>query len=428
MKSDTPALSPLYLPEGICRVCEVAAQEDFVFCVNGENYSVPLAEAVFLSPRVFSLLKSDITIRFFKITDRGIDQRHFEPLLEIVRGRRVRVAGSSRLSFAKLSSQLGNTSLIQLYLGLGDGDTVIEPVYRASSGFDLTVYSRESLLSLNFATLAQIVGSDTLRIESEDWLLDFIIELGDEYRDLMGFVKYDFLSAERLRTFLDEFDYRDMSDEIWTSLVRRLRGEMPTGENPNRYRQAPAASPSGFGFSSTIVSEFPAVLSVIEAKNARLLYRGTRDGFASSNCQSLVVGHSNLLIIVETTEGWIFGGYAHCKWPENDWVGDPSWKSFLFTLKNPHNIHARRFGMTSNGKDHVLYAYPSGGAVVWMGYSGAIGLLPEWNRNSKSHNNGFADWNCSSNTFENDSGHVGETLFTGSRTYTVKEVEIFEFW
>jgi hypothetical protein len=418
---------PLYLPEGICRVCEVVAREEFVFCVNGEDYSVAVAEAVFLSPRVFSLLQLDVTIRLFEINDAKIEQSQFEDLLGIVRGRPVKVAASSRVSFLRLSSRLGNFDLVQMLLGLMDEETVIQPVSGAAVGFDLTAQSRTSLLALDLETLAQIFGSEELRIESEDWLLDFILELGEDYRDLLSFVKYEFLSSGRLSTFLDHFDYRNLTDEIWASLGRRLRGEKPTGQASNRYGRAPSVQSSVSGFASTIVSEFPAVLSVIEGKNARLLYRGTRDGFGGSNYHSRLVGHSNLLIIVESSRGWIFGGYAHCKWPEYDWVGDHSLKSFLFTLKNPHNIPARRFGMKSSGQKYVLHPNPAGGYLLWMGFNGAITLSTDCNRSAKSSSPGFVQTN-EYPTFANDSGYDGPTLFTGSTTYTVKELEIFEFF
>jgi hypothetical protein len=208
-----------------------------------------------------------------------------------------------------------------------------------------------------------------------------------------------------------------MTEDIWTSLVRRLRREKPA-EIPGRHVKLL----DDRAFPSSIVSGFPSVLSVIEEKKVRLLYRGTRDGFNVANCHPRVKGHSNLLIVVESTGGWIFGGYAHCKWPENGWSGDPSQKSFLFTLKNPHNIPPRRFEMESTMQKYVLYFQTS--CLVWVGNAGAIGLMPNCNANSTSHNCGFRP----DQTFMNDSGHEGTTFFTGSERYTVKEVEIFEFF
>jgi hypothetical protein len=229
---------------------------------------------------------------------------------------------------------LGNRHLAQLLFGLRDEETLIQPLVQASIIFDLTVRPREELFLVDVETLEHLLRCEQLRIESEDWLLDLILELGSEYRRLLNEVTYEFLSSEGLSKFLDNFGYCEMTDDIWTSLVRRLRREKPSGF-PNRHVER--------GLSSSIVSGFPAVSSAIEEKNSRLLYRGTRDGFTGSDVVSRVTGHSNLLILVETTGGWIFGGYAHCKWPAKygEWARDPSQKSFLFTLKNPHNIPPR---------------------------------------------------------------------------------------
>jgi hypothetical protein len=419
MEAQSAQTSALYFPEGLSRICDVVPSDEFVICVNGEEWTLSLVEAVFLSPRVFSALKADPTIRFLEITDDQIDVKHIDHLLNVVRGRGLKVTKSSRLSLLRLSRQLWNRDLTQLFLGLRDDETINEPLGHLSIGFDLTVHSRDDLFLVDVETLEHLLRSDQLRIESEDWLLYLILDLGSEYRCLLDAVKYEFLSPEALARFLDNFGYSEITHDIWRSLVRRLRGEKPA-EIPNRYIKPLDVR----AFPSSIVSGFPSVLSVIEEKKVRLLYRGTRDGFTCSNCHPLVKGHSNLVVVVESTGGWIFGGYAHCKWPESDdtWSGDPSQKSFLFTLKNPHNSPPRRFAMESTRKDHVLAC--SSAYLVWIGSVGAIGLMPDCNAYSTSHNRGFGP----GRTFVNDSGHEGNTFFTGSETYTVKEVEIFEFF
>jgi hypothetical protein len=144
-----------------------------------------------------------------------------------------------------------------------------------------------------------------------------------------------------------------------------------------------------------------------------------------------VKGHSNILILVETDTSCIFGGFAYCRWPNLDsnkhWEVDPYQKSFLFTLKNPHNLPARRFEMTPDSKRYVLSLDSSEAVMLSMGNSGAISLSSRCNENSDSHDRGFAkDYNNS--TFANDSEYDGKTCFTGSETFTVKEVELFEFF
>jgi hypothetical protein len=63
------------------------------------------------------------------------------------------------------------------------------------------------------------------------------------------------------------------------------------------------------------------------------------------------------------TEGSIFGGFTPVEWEwewELEWNSNSCWKaddnlrSFLFTLKNPHNIPVRRFALRSEKKYQAI--------------------------------------------------------------------------
>jgi hypothetical protein len=359
-----------------------------------------------------------------EIEDNSIDCGHVRDLVALVEGKTVKVTASSRLSLIKLSCAFQNSDLTRLLFDLPSQDSIIES-RKTSVGFDLTVHAREELFLLDVDTLGLILTNEELRIESEDWLMKLILELGEGYRSLLSYVKYEFLSAEGLSTFLDNFEHSEMTKDIWCSLVRCLRNEKSPSLHIVRYGQELSSS---YSFpSTTIMWELPAIFSVIEERQVRLLYRGTRDGFQTSDCESRLQGHSNLLIIVQTTEGCIFGGYAHCKYPENtnQWAMDESVKSFLFTLKNPHNIPPRIFKMNPSSK-YGLYRREDRRCLVWMGYYGAISPVAGCNTNSNSCHSGLSGtgWH----TFANDSDHDAKTLFTGSTNYQVKEMEIFEFF
>jgi hypothetical protein len=293
---------PFYFPGGLSRVCDVVTPDEFEIRVNGESFLIPLVEAVFLSPRVFSVLKTDKTVRLLEIENSGIDAVHLGNFVELVEGKTVNFTSSSRFSLIRLSTELGNPDLTRIFFGLHSDTSITQPL-KSSVGFDLTIERREDLFLLDFDTLEMILTNESLRIESEDWLMELILELGEDFRGLLNHVKYEFLSLTGLFTFLDNFNHWEITGDIWASLVRRLRDEKSPSVHLARYGTELISHQN---LSSTIVSEFPRILSVIEEKNARLLYRGTRDGFKS--CYNLVNGHSNFLILVESTEGWIFGG------------------------------------------------------------------------------------------------------------------------
>jgi hypothetical protein len=70
-----------------------------------------------------------------------------------------------------------------------------------------------------------------------------------------------------------------------------------------------------------------------------LLYRGTRDGFASRDFHSLCDGHSNTLTIFKAKESkFIFGGFTSVSWESSthlEWKSDA--KAFIFSLTNIEN-------------------------------------------------------------------------------------------
>lgn len=68
----------------------------------------------------------------------------------------------------------------------------------------------------------------------------------------------------------------------------------------------------------------------------KLLYRGTRDGFRAADFHRLCSNKSKTLTIIQTTKGYIFGGYTMAAWTNrSDWYRDQN--AFLFSLVNKFN-------------------------------------------------------------------------------------------
>jgi hypothetical protein len=121
--------------------------------------------------------------------------------------------------------------------------------------------------------------------------------------------------------------------------------------------------------------------------------------------------------VILDTKGNIFGGFTPVKWESRrDCKGDCSLKSFLFTLKNPHNIPARRFALRAEKLGYAIYCNSERGPC-------------------------FGDWdiwvsnNCNANTcsdtslgnnYTNDTGLGQFIILTGSENFQVAEIEVFE--
>jgi hypothetical protein len=121
--------------------------------------------------------------------------------------------------------------------------------------------------------------------------------------------------------------------------------------------------------------------------------------------------------VILDTDGNIFGGFTPVEWessnPRKD-KADPSLKSFLFTLKNPHNVPARRFALKAEKKDRAIWCDSRCGPVFWD-----IWVSDNCNANTSS-------WTELGRCYTNDTGLDGKTFFTGSQSFRVKEIEVFE--
>jgi hypothetical protein len=118
---------------------------------------------------------------------------------------------------------------------------------------------------------------------------------------------------------------------------------VPIASVPAPTSPAPAVFiPSGWN--SAIVPDFPKLFEDFKQKQFSLLWRGSRDGFGADELHRHCNGHPNTLTVILDTKGNIFGGFTPMRWNSTSGcLTDPGAKSFIFTLKNPHNFPARRF-------------------------------------------------------------------------------------
>jgi hypothetical protein len=176
---------------------------------------------------------------------------------------------------------------------------------------------------------------------------------------------------------------------------------------------SPVAAPGGFD--SLTVSDFPAIFAEFRGKQCKLLWRVSRDGFGASQFHGRCDGHADTLSVILDTEGNIFGGFTPVKWDSTSGCkADDSEKSFLFTLKNPHNIDPRRFALIPAAKHRAIYC-----GSGWGPCFHDMCVSDDCNTNIRSYT-------YLGLTYTNDTGLDGKTVFTGSMYFQVKEIEVFE--
>jgi hypothetical protein len=94
---------------------------------------------------------------------------------------------------------------------------------------------------------------------------------------------------------------------------------------------------------------------------------------------------------------------------------DDSEKSFLFTLKNPHNIAPRRLALIP-GQKHQAIICDSGSGPC---FSYDMRVSDNCNANTRS-------FTSLGTAYTNDTGLDNNIVCTGSRCFRVKEIEVFE--
>jgi hypothetical protein len=117
---------------------------------------------------------------------------------------------------------------------------------------------------------------------------------------------------------------------------------------------------------SRIISSFPDILSEFCGKKFQLLWGGSHDGFGSVVFHNRCDGHANSLTLIQDGKKNIFGGFTPIAWESKKWTGrfadednrfksDANLESFLFTLKNPHHLSPRRFGLNPERKHMAIW-------------------------------------------------------------------------
>jgi hypothetical protein len=194
------------------------------------------------------------------------------------------------------------------------------------------------------------------------------------------------------------------------------RGQPPA---PSTVARLPAPP----GFASLIVADFPALLDEFRGKRFTLLWRGSRDGFKANDFHHRCDGHANTLTLILEMQGNIFGGFTPVEWKSHGGsAGDPSLRSFIFTLKNPSNVPPMKFPLKSDQSRPAIICDASRGPGFGGPDYGDIEITSRCAEGAKNGSGTYYFGSC----YANNSGRDARKILTGSYGFTVKEIEVFE--
>jgi hypothetical protein len=416
-------------------------ENNFTFIVGTNRYSYPLVFAHFLSPRLCHLHTSDITIS--ELTIETKDPRgYFSKVLLLGRGEVVEVFEEEKSFIQSIGAEFWNPELLFLSFLRIPEDLCLETIcfrlhslsesgstYTAESEFAAShfyEFSDSDCQNLGFPILYSILSSPNLILHNEDSLIEMIqtiyLRSNDEsYFNLLEFVRFEFLSPRWMETVIEWISnsFERLTFQIWGNLSKRLvvcDRHQPSG---NRFLGRLAGVVSAPKLDSEIITEFPDLFVGFRTHVFDLLYRGSRDGFEAASFHRLCDGHSKTLTVILSENGSIFGGYTPLPWHNcMSYSADNTMKSFLFTLKNQHNIGAKIFPLKEDQKSYAIYGHPSFGVIFGCGHN--LCVYDKCNITNSNYTTSFGT------AYTNDTGLSGDTVFTGGPHFRVREIEVFE--
>ncbi len=143
-----------------------------------------------------------------------------------------------------------------------------------------------------------------------------------------------------------------------------------------------------------------------------LLYRGTRDGFASSAFHSRCDGKANTITIIKNDNNHVFGGYTSAAWPSSDlsWSADSS--AYLFSLRRDKSTNSEKYLINESQK--AILGASSYGQI--FGGGNDIEICSNANIN-KCNQNYKSSYNIPSNYYL-----AGKS----DETWLVTEIEVYQ--
>jgi len=194
--------------------------------------------------------------------------------------------------------------------------------------------------------------------------------------------------------------------------------------NQSQDNAKPLKNNNNFIYSDIITTEVDSVQmmewldSVGRTEKPKLLYRGSDDGWETSNFHGKCDNKGGTITVLKTKEGYVFGGYADKSWSSSTpgWVS--SEKAFLFSLKCHAGLGAIKMNFKSGMEKHAIHSHSlhgptfGGGHDIWIGY----------NNNMKTGHTNLG------HTYELPNG-CSNTFLTGkhgANSLEIEEVEVFQ--
>lgn len=149
-------------------------------------------------------------------------------------------------------------------------------------------------------------------------------------------------------------------------------------------------------------------------KKFTLMFKATVEGFSADAFHAKCDDKGPTLAVIQSKEGYIFGGYTAQSWGGNGFKTDHT--TFLYTLTNPHSLPPTKFVLKPLEANHAIMCYNFYTVV----YGGGVHALQVCSMSNEVNNS----WVNFPGSFIDTAGKGKET-FTGGSSFTTSEIEIY---
>jgi hypothetical protein len=274
-------------------------------------------------------------------------------------------------------------------------------------------YSADELRCLDKQTLHALLSSPSLSIETEDALLQLLIDIDCETFDFWRYIEVSLLSSKGFSQYVERLPFDRLTSEMWGKLICHFHGVSLDDLRLRRFYNW-----TGFSGHSEILANIPTPLKQFEDKKWKLIYRGSRHGFRGFDFHRLCDGCANTVTLILTTNGSIFGGFTVLRWSSSGATEtDTNRESFLFTVTDTRGGPPSKFPLAPNPPNPVFGCVPGQNAIMSNQSYG-----PAFGRQDLC----VSDYcNTARSTCSGQGTYWGaQGPFIGERGFIVKEIEV----
>merc|ERR1712228_233519 len=154
----------------------------------------------------------------------------------------------------------------------------------------------------------------------------------------------------------------------------------------------------------------------------KLLYRASRDGFKMKACHQKCYSHPNVVLIVESKKGNVFGGFTENGWDleakTGEYRSDPN--AFLYLIRNETHENEHGIFEIKDSQRHYAIAHFKDTHDPWLFTFGCGGTDLYLREDCDVHNNTGSRLDSFAHNGK------GSNVLNGTNTFNTTEIELFQ--